>query len=165
MTFFQPFSNPQKRKKLQEKKNTASLFLCSTRQQFDRITELCHRKFSFPGKSGENSRLSSSQNIFFRAIYIVLAGKKGENPFAALPLSQAKATLTFFGLVRYIGYRSIIAYFFQSSLPPPHDLLLHQSQSLSSRDSRLYFFSVRPRGTHYTRKGGGAKDSTTSFYN
>ena len=143
------------------------MFLCSTRQQFDRITELCHRKFSFSGKIRENhTRVFFAKYLFSRHIFF-LAGKKGGKPFAALSLSLSseEATLTFFGLVRYIGYRSIIAYFFQSSLPPPHDLLLHQSQSLSSRDSRLYFFSLRPRGTHYTRKGGGAKDSTTSFYN
>ncbi len=97
MTFFQPFSNPQKRKRNSKRKRTPSLFLCSTRQQFDRITELCHRKFSFSGKIRENhTRVLFAKYLFSRHIYF-LAGKKGGNPFAALSLSlSAKATLTFF---------------------------------------------------------------------
>ncbi len=157
-TFFQP---TKKEEKLQEKKRTASLFLCSARQQFDRITELCHRKFSFSGKIREKSTsVLFAKYLSFAPYIYFLAGKRGKSLCCSL---SGEGDIDFF--------RSSSVY----RVPIDHRLLLlpillpHTtfSSSSSPKVSRVetHFFSLRPRGTHYTRKGGGAKHSTTSFYN
>ncbi len=145
------------------------MFLCSTAQQFDRITELCHRKFSFSGKNRENhNRVFFAKYLFSRPIYF-FGGKKGKSLCCSLPLSQREGDIDFFrssSVYRVpIDHRLLLLPILPPPPLPPHTTFSSSSSS-SPKVSRVetHFFSFAPAGLTTTRKGGGEKNSTTSLY-